>query len=231
MADSNRQCARRFEKAHNEGITSIAWSKDSTQILTASYDHTARAHGIKSGKTLKEYRGHTSYVNSAVYSRDNGSVITGSSDGYVFVFDAKTTEVLNKLAPPPPPHLTSNIQYAVNGIVLAPKALGQDNEDLVYVCSRTNTLLLMNLTGQVIKSYSSGKKDKGDFAAMITSPKGEFLYGAAEDQTLYCFSTLTGEIEQTLKVAEKDVIGLTHHPSRNILASFAADGTMAFLKP
>merc|ERR1712048_755274 len=104
------QCARRFDKAHGEGITSIMWSKDSTQILTASFDHTARAHGIKSGKTLKEYRGHTSYVNSAVYSRDNSSVITGSSDGYVFVFDAKTTEVMQNCSPSTSP---SDLHYPI----------------------------------------------------------------------------------------------------------------------
>merc|ERR1719476_532821 len=72
------QCVRRYEKAHGEGITFISWSKDSSQILTASFDQTARAHGLKSGKTLKEYRGHTSYVNSAVYTRDGAKVITAS---------------------------------------------------------------------------------------------------------------------------------------------------------
>merc|ERR1712083_424576 len=94
------QCARSFEKAHGQGITFISWSKDSTQLLTSSFDHTARAHGLKSGKSLKEYRGHTSYVNSAVYTRDNAKVITGSSDGHVIVFDVKTTESLNTLSPP-----------------------------------------------------------------------------------------------------------------------------------
>jgi len=69
------QCVRRYEKAHNEGITFISWSKDSSQILTASFDYTARAHGLKSGKTLKEYRGHTSYVNTAVYSHDGGRAL------------------------------------------------------------------------------------------------------------------------------------------------------------
>lgn len=49
------QCARRFEKAHSQGITYISWSKDSTQLLIASFDHTARAHGLKSGKSLKEF--------------------------------------------------------------------------------------------------------------------------------------------------------------------------------
>lgn len=225
------QCVRRFEKAHANGISAITWSKDSTHLLTASFDMTARGHGIKSGKTLKEYRGHTSYVNAAIYSRDGSKVLTGSSDGNINVFDAKTTEILATLTPPAPAHLPSTLAYAVNSIVLAPKVPGHVNEECIYVCSRTNTLLLMNLSGQVLKSFSSGKRDKGDFAAMITSPKGDWIYAAAEDETLYCFSALSGEIEQTLKVASKDVIGLCHHPSRNIVAAFSADGTLAFLKP
>eukprot|EP00927_Polykrikos_kofoidii_P038500 TRINITY_DN32882_c0_g1_i1.p1 TRINITY_DN32882_c0_g1~~TRINITY_DN32882_c0_g1_i1.p1 ORF type:complete len:550 (-),score=107.75 TRINITY_DN32882_c0_g1_i1:164-1744(-) len=226
------QCARRFERAHGEGITFVAWAKDSSQLLTASFDRTARIHGLKSGKTLKEFRGHTSFVNSAVYNRDNSKVITGSSDGLVIVFDSRTTEVLTKISPPPPPHLNSTMQYAVNAAILAPLQPGQSaDEESILVCSRTNTLLLMNLAGQVVKSFSAGKKEKGDFSAMIASPKGEWVYGVAEDHTLYCFSVVTGELEQTLKIAEKDVIGLTHHPNRNIVAAYSADGTLAFLKP
>lgn len=225
------QCVRRYEKAHNEGITFVTWSKDSSHILTASFDQTARAHGVKSGKTLKEYRGHTSYVNTAIYTRDNARVVTASSDGNVIVFDAKTTEALNTIQPPPPPHMNSTMQYAVNAAFLAPSAGGPQDEPLIFVCTRTNTILLMNLHGQVLKSFSSGKKDKGDFVAMVPSPKGEWLYACAEDHRLYCFSTASGALEQTLKVAEKEVIGLTHHPSRNILAAYSTDGTLAFMKP
>jgi WD40 repeat-containing protein SMU1 len=225
------QCVRRFEHSHGEGITSISWSKDSTQLLTSSYDHTARAHGLKSGKTLKEYRGHTSYVNSAIYSRDNSKVITASSDGNVNVFDARTTEVIQTISPPPPPHLPSAVNYAVNVVILAPKSATQTDDECIYVCTRTNTLLLMNLKGQVLKSFSSGKRDRSEFNAMITSPRGEWLYGVAEDRTLYCFNTLSGELEQTLKISDGDVVGLCHHPSRNVVAAYAADGTMAFLRP
>eukprot|EP00444_Apocalathium_aciculiferum_P023441 CAMPEP_0183421104 /NCGR_PEP_ID=MMETSP0370-20130417/26880_1 /TAXON_ID=268820 /ORGANISM="Peridinium aciculiferum, Strain PAER-2" /LENGTH=540 /DNA_ID=CAMNT_0025605049 /DNA_START=23 /DNA_END=1642 /DNA_ORIENTATION=+ len=227
------QCVRRYEKAHNEGITFISWSKDSSQILTASFDYTARAHGLKSGKTLKEYRGHTSYVNTAVYSRDGGRVITASSDGHVIIWDSRTTEQMHTIVPPPPPHMPSTIHYAVNAAFMAPAAPGQsgnEDEGLIYVCSRTNTVQLMNMQGQVIKSFTSGKRDKGDFVAMTPSPKGDWLYAAAEDNKLYCFSTQSGALEQTLQVAEKEVIGLVHHPSRNVLAAYSSDGTMAFLK-
>ncbi|CAK9036013.1 unnamed protein product [Durusdinium trenchii] len=225
------QCVRRYEKAHNEGVTCVTWSKDSTQLLTGSFDFTARVHGIKSGKTLKEFRGHKSYVNSAAYSKDGSKVITASSDSHVIVFDSKTTEILNTLTPPPPAHCSSIMDYAVNSAIVAPKIAGySEQEDLIFVCTRTNTILLMNLAGQVLKSFCSGKRDKGDFVAMTISPKGEWLHAVAEDNTLYCFSVASGGLEQTLKVAEKEVIGLAHHPSRNVIAGFAGDGTMVFMR-
>lgn len=228
------QCARRYEHAHAQGISWVTWSKDSSQILTASFDHLVRAHGLKSGKTLKEYRGHTSYVNTAVYTKDNNKIVTASSDSRVLIFDAKTTEILGTLNPPPPAHVSSTLSFAVNAAIVAPKlpgVFGEKDEVLVFVCTRTNTILLMNLAGQVLKSFCSGKREKGDFVAMVVSPRGEWLYAAAEDSRLYCFSTETGVLEQTLKVCEKEVIGLTHHPNRNILAAYCADGTLAFMKP
>ena len=64
------QCLRKFESAHAQGVTSLAFSREGTHVLSASYDGLARVHGLKSGKLLKEFRGHTSYVNAALYSPD-----------------------------------------------------------------------------------------------------------------------------------------------------------------
>lgn len=88
-------CLRNFNQAHTQGVTSISFSKDGTQVLTSSFDNTARIHGLKSGKTIKEFCGHTSYVNCAIYSQDGSHIITGSSDGTCRVWDVKTTECLN----------------------------------------------------------------------------------------------------------------------------------------
>merc|ERR1712226_524761 len=109
--------------------------------------------------------------------------------------------------------------------------MGEDEAGMIFVCTSTNQMMLMNLSGQVIKSFSSGKREKGDFVAMTPSPKGEWLYGIAEDNTLYSFSVASGGLEGTMKVCEKEAIGLTHHPSRNVVASYSADGTLVFLKP
>ena len=86
------KCVRRFEAAHSKGVTSIQFSRDNAQLLTSSFDQTARIHGLRSAKTLKEFRGHTSFVNSAIYSHDGRQVITGSSDGCVKIWNTKSTD-------------------------------------------------------------------------------------------------------------------------------------------
>lgn len=50
---SSGKCLRKLDPAHAKGITSLAFSRDSLQLATASFDGTARLHGIKAGRVLK----------------------------------------------------------------------------------------------------------------------------------------------------------------------------------
>ena len=45
----------------------------------------SRIHGLKSGRTLKEFRGHTSFVNNAICTQDAHHLINASSDRTVKV--------------------------------------------------------------------------------------------------------------------------------------------------
>ncbi|KAL8253357.1 hypothetical protein R6Q59_037050 [Mikania micrantha] len=219
----NGQCLRRLENAHSQGVTGVAFSRDGTQILSTSFDGTARIHGIKGGKLLKEFRGHSSYVNDAIFTSDGLRIITASSDCTVKVWDLKTTDCLQTFKPPPP---LRGGDASVNSVHLSPK-----NPDHVIVCNRTSSIYLMTLQGQVVRSFSSGKREGGDFVAACISPKGEWIYCIGEDRNLYCFSHQSGKLEHLMKVHEKDVIGICHHPHRNLIATYSEDCTMKLWKP
>ncbi|KAI5634431.1 hypothetical protein NE865_12857 [Phthorimaea operculella] len=75
---------RKLERAHTRGVTCLQFTRDGTQLLSASFDKLIRIHGLKSGKLLKEFRGHTSFVNEAVLTPDGHSVLSASSDGTEF---------------------------------------------------------------------------------------------------------------------------------------------------
>ncbi len=77
---------RMISNAHGQGVSYCQFSKDDSQILSTSFDYSIKIHGLKSGKCLKSFRGHSSFVNQACFSEDESIILTASSDGTVKVW-------------------------------------------------------------------------------------------------------------------------------------------------
>lgn len=216
---ANGQCVRKIDKAHLKGITCVRFSRDASSLLSAGFDFTVRVHGLRSGKLLKEMRGHTSFVNDIQYSTDGLFVLSGSSDGTMRIWSSKSGECVHVVRPAVIANTASALDLTINSLHLLPQ-----HPDQFIVCNRSNILYVLNMNGQLVRTLTNGKRDSAGFACACVSPKGNLMYAVSDDRVLYCFSLESFTLVQELPLHEKDVIGICHHPHLNMLASYSEDG-------
>ncbi|EGD74849.1 WD40 repeat-containing protein SMU1 [Salpingoeca rosetta] len=220
---STGQCLRKYERAHAEGITCVAFSRDNSQIASSSFDHTVKIHGLRSGRMMKEFRGHKSFVNSVCYSMDYSRLISASSDGTVKIWHIKSGECVSTLDSFGGPTTTG---LTVNSAQLVPH-----QPETLIVCNRSNTLYMVNFKGQVLRSMTNKQKKSGDFVSCLVSPRGNFVYALAEDGQLHAFVQETGDLRLTTKAHARGPIGVLHHPHENIVCTYGEDGAMHLWRP
>ncbi|KAI9199278.1 WD40-repeat-containing domain protein [Polychytrium aggregatum] len=232
------QTAKRFPSAHSQGVTAVMMNKAGTEVLSGSFDATARIHGMKSGRMIKEFRGHTSYVNDAIYSVDETRIITASSDGTVKIWDYRNCECLFTVTLHDGKAVSSKVQGAsVTKLSQMPQSI-----DRFVVSNKSGFVYVLSLTGQVEnafryknpKALPTGQSDANPpevaFVSMTISAKGQYVYCLGEDNRLYAFQTDTGVLEASLQLSSAEVIGMAQHPYSNILSAFDDGGVVTFWK-
>ena len=72
----------------------MAFAPDGKQVLTGSWDKTARLWDAQSGKELRAFTGHADIVGSVAFSPDGKQVLTGSLDKTARLWDAQSGKEL-----------------------------------------------------------------------------------------------------------------------------------------
>ena len=84
---------RKYEQFEN--VDSVTFSPDGNRIVSISnslFGHTVQIWDAYTGQGLKELKGHTKVINSAVFSPNGKYIVSASDDGTVRIWDSRTGE-------------------------------------------------------------------------------------------------------------------------------------------
>lgn len=224
-------------------VSSIHFSPDGSKILTGGHDHTCREFGLLTSRMLKEFRGHKSYVNCCNYvpitSSTEGNtlaVVTGSADGKIIVWDAKTAEATREISPPIA--LTSAAAVNESQTIVASKSIHtvlhlHSPSQTMIVVPRSDRAYLMTYSGNVLRVFIRDDTQGSDFLAASVSTSNQWLYVATDDGKCIVFDINTGSVEKIVRdFAEEcstrsdkasEISGIISHPHRGMIGGFCND--------
>ena len=206
---STGRVIKRILKAHGSGITSLQWSDDGQTLLTASYDCTARLIGVKSGRVLKEFRGHQSHVNKAAFTPD-GTVTTISSDGSARIWSTSTAQCIRTL------HCIPDVKFALRAM------------DCNFVAG--NNSRIFQIKDQNILEFRDTRTKDLAIVVLKVSRQHKYLRAFTENGLCLIFGLGNSAEPASLQVSEAEMIGACFHPSLNVMVTFDVDGVIKFWK-
>ncbi|KAI8348224.1 WD40-repeat-containing domain protein [Mortierella sp. GBAus27b] len=165
----------------NIDITEIAYSPLGDMVASAHYDYTMRLWDAEAGIIRQTFAGHSSFINSVIFTTQGNQVVSASNDGTVRVWD-----IGSRISR----HILVGHSSAVREVKHSPKR-GQ-----LATCGYDGTVRLWNTdTGSNTRILTGHQQPVYGIAY---SPEGNRLVSGSEDNTLKVWDVETGKCLQTL---------------------------------
>ncbi|KAK6603924.1 Vegetative incompatibility protein HET-E-1-like protein 15 [Botrytis cinerea] len=196
-------------EGHTGPVTSVAFSPDSKQIVSGSWDYTVKLWDTMTGVMLQTLQGHALSVNSVAFSPDGKQIVSGSRDYTVKLWDTMTGVMLQTLQG----HALSVISVAFS----------PDGKQIVSG-SRDDTVKLWDaMTGAILQTLEGHTSAVNSVAF---SPDGKQIVSGSRDYTVKLWDTMTGAMLQTLEGHTSMVISVAFSPDGKQIVSGSVDKTV-----
>ncbi|PVU91969.1 hypothetical protein BB561_004100 [Smittium simulii] len=210
-------CIKKYNQAHTGGVLGLSFSSDNSKVLSCGLDHTIKIFGLKSGKMLREFRGHSSYVNSAVFTPDMMHVISGSSDGSVRIWEQSSGRCLQVL------YVSESGSSLVNTPILSLYPFAYQENYCVLIVNGTDSIYLYTQkTNKIEKSFSIENGPKSINSAVFSFDCA-FVYAIGDNNKIYSFDYKTKSHKSTISLDELKHTLIASSPSTNLICTFGGD--------
>lgn len=211
---------------HEDGVLSVAFSRDGQRLLSASYDKTARLWNVADGRELQVFRGHTWWVWQAVFSPGEERIVTVSQDGTAKVWSLDTglagPAFTGHRGPVYCAAFAPDGQTVVTG--------GYDQRILAWRPDELQPYNFRNLEkGKAVVppvEYREFAPHAASVRSLSFSSDGRLLLSGAQDNTVRLYEFDTGTILQTFRGHDSWVRQCAFVPGGRFLLSASHDSTV-----
>ncbi len=185
-------------QGHTDAVTSIAYSRDGTRLLTTSFDNTARLWEVATGRQLQVLEGHSWWVWDAAFSPDESHVVTASQDATALVWNLET----GAKSPPFTGHQGPiySVAYAPDGKSIA--SGGYDKRILLWQPADLTPFDFKGLLADQVPPPPKHRLWEGHTAAVRAvqfSQDGKSVISAGHDNTVKIWSLASDTELKTLR--------------------------------
>ena len=206
---SNGSLLQVIGNADAKSLNSIAFSSDSTRIVSGGGDSTVKLWDAANKRLLRTFAGHSGAVNSVAITFDGKRIISGSQDRSIKVWDIESGQCILTLLG----HNDDVTSIAVS-----------HDDQFLASGSLDKTLRLWSLSsGELVRTF---RGHEGYVDAVVYSADDRFLVSGSHDSTLKLWDTATGNVVRSFIGHTQPVLAVAISPDGQRIVSGGADNTL-----
>lgn len=207
-------------KGHESQVRTVAFSPDSSRIVSGSHDKTIKIWSVNTGKLLEDIPAHTDHITSIAFSHSGKSFASASDDKTIKLWDSDSLKLIDKL---------EGHKGQVLSVAFTPDdhfLVSGSGEDRFDQNVQENSVKIWDLKTKNVVHTLSG--NAGWVWSVEVSQNGKYVASAGYDGTVRVWDLLSGKLIGVGAEHSKQVYAVRFSPDSQLLISGSDDGRLRF---